>query len=724
MTRRKVSLDGSWDRYVGGRRVELVQVPGSFRPTGVFQLRRNFPWKETAPGFLVIEGVAARASFFINGSLIGEAEAWAPYEFEIPRELLRDENEIVVEVADITSSFGPMPGRRFDGFVRSLHIERRPETYIDQVRFRDVVAGDLGHAVCEVEVKLSRPGKVEAALERNGRRVAGGSGHSSEILKFEVASPALWSPGQPALYTLRVTTAEGNPDVYEEKVGFRKLEIRGSDFYLNGERLLLKGVCRHEFMTEFGYAPPEHEVRRELALIRHAGFNFVRLVHSPQSPAISRLAAEVGLLVTEEPGTCFHDLGDETVAGPALEALRRLVLRDRNVPSILGWLIYNECHANTAYACRAAALCRELDPDGLVSFADCFGPVEPIEEMVKAANLSFYGFNLYRYDLEPYRKRLRCFPDKPLVFTEWGGRVGQGNARELESLCEFFVKHSRLGEPMRLAGTAFWAWADYEEFSRQPPAAIEGWTIEGLVDKRRRPKADLLQLSMMNFEMDQPAVRGEPRIEVLLRRPEVPEPWQPLLLSARDQAGLRDQVAALRAGYQGREPRFGRHLVDGILFDASAGPLLLGGGETEIVIPVGRRVRGIAVLGHVAFKGGYPYSTFFSAHHGKGDIEAPFGSIASEYVFEFETGLETQRLEHGIHLLRSNAICRWWLTELHAPEIVPALEAVVDPSYEILRVNLWKQLWPAARHLREIRWRLADKGSLQGMYAVSLLEGT
>jgi len=728
MSRKHLSLNGTWRRSIAGHTLDFVDVPGSYRPVGQFLLERKFDWKgETAgPLFLITDGVASRARFSINGRKIGQAKAWVPYQFEIPTGTLQAENHIKVEMEDLSTQFGPMPGRRFDAVMRSLVIEQRPPVFIEEVRFHAVLNDELDRAMCEVKVKTSAPVSLDLLLiERPGGRVViRTDGPSGSPLKFEVIFPKLWSPEQPALYDLRVAVSGEGGDVHEEPVGFRKIEIRERDFYLNNRRILLKGVCRHEFMTGFGYTPPEAEIRRELAQIRHLGFNYIRLVHSPHAHAVARLAAEVGILISEEPGTCFHDLGDETVVGPALESLRRLVLRDRNLPSILAWFIYNECHAHDGYAIRAAAICRELNPGCLISFADCFGPFDAIKQMVKAADLSFYGVNVYNFFPAEYLRRMEALPDKPVVFTEWGGWVGQGNPRALESLCRFFIKHSCLGEKHRLAGTAFWAWADYEEYSRDLPAAIEGWTIEGLVDKERKPKADLLALCLMSFEMDHPTPPVEPRIEILLQRPASSGSWRPLPLVqiGGDQAALEQEVAGLHRHYGGKAPRFGRHLIDGIEFDAAGSPLLLGQSRNEMVIPVGKKIREVAILGHIAFKNGYPASGVISAHHGAGESEVILGSPASDYLFDFEDGPEIQPLNHGVHLLRANQICRWWKTGIQAPEIAAALQCTIHPSYEILQINLWRRSWASTRFLREIRWRLKDTGSLQALYAVSVLE--
>jgi len=534
-------------------------------------------------------------------------------------------------------------------------------------------------------------------------------------------------------------TLPGDPP-QSEQVGFRKLETRAHDFYLNNQRLLLKGICRHEFTHASGYSPTEAEIRRELGMIRHAGFNYIRLVHSPQSPRVCRIAAELGILVSEEPGTCFHDLSDPDIYAPAFEALQRTVRRDRNVPSILAWLIYNECEPDNAYALRAAKVCRQLNPGCLLGMADCTGKNDKLKEMVAAADLSFYGVNVYTHSAREFVVRMEALNDKPLVITEWGGYVGQGNARVLQTQCDCFVLYAQEHRKNRIAGCAFWAWADYEERSRAGAAAIRGVTIEGLVDREGRPKPDLQQLSMMCFDMGREPYVEMPKIEILAERPRRPETWQPVDLSGAsgDQATLEKAIDELRKNrlvYSPWDlplepalppyPRFGKLLIDGIEMHcrdtlAPAAPLLLGRGRQEALIPVNAKIRAIAVLGHVALVGGYPASDVMSVHHRDAEPARAAGQPAAQYEFLFTDGSVVQPLRHGIEILRHNDICRWWSPRPRAPETRPALRCVLNESYEILRLDLWELRLKEPRQLAAIRWSLLDTEAILAAYAVSV----
>ncbi len=736
LAQNRFPLHGAWKRSVSGRAIDYVPVPGSYTTIGECTLEFTFstPWADTGTDriFLCTEGVISSAEFTLNGKVLGIAGPWVPYRFEIPTSLLQANNTITARVRDLLERFGPMPGRRNDGgLVRDLYLERRPKAFIETFTFRTVLTESCDAADCTVQAEINGVTKSPVSVslvERDTQRVvAQVQAPAGQPITFQVPNPRLWSPELPNLYTISVRLDGKEPDEVQDLVGFRRIEVRGQDFFLNNKRLLLKGICRHEFTSRHGYCPPLDEVRRELALIRHSGFNYVRLVHSPQAACVPRLAAELGLLVSEEPGTCWHDLDDPTLSEPAFETLRRTVLRDRNVPSILAWHIYNECAPNVAFAKRTAALCRELDPGALLSFADCTGQDDKVKEMVAAANLSYYGVNQYSIFGGDYWNRMKKYTDKPLLFTEWGGCLLQGNPRQLQEVIDTFVRHAQPNATPRVAGCTFWAWADYEEYSRGGPAAPDGWTVEGLLDERAKPRIDLQMLSMMCYNMDYPEPIHLPKVEILTRMAQRKEAWQPVPLDAvaGDQAPLEAEVAKLRSKFQFRMPAAGLQIVAGIPFamrgtDGLA-PLLLGAGREELVIPVNRKIRGIAVLGHVAMscgqnclKGVYPSAGYWA------DMKRTLGQEASHYDFVFEDGTVGQPLQHGIQILRSNNINSWWKMAPRAPETTPGLQVELNPAFEVMRFDVWEQTFDKPRVLREIRWRLTDPTSIQALLALSV----
>jgi len=750
-TTTRLDLGGRWSRLLDGTQIDYVSVPGSYAPVGSCTLERFFDcgWTGRQRVRLVLEGVLASATITLNGQVLGRAGSWAIYDFAVPPGLLRAQgNHLQLEVIDLLEAFGPVPGRRWDGgLIRPIYLEWLPETALRGILFRAGLSADLTTAHSSVQVDLDGPGSPAVGITvheaASGALVASGTATAGQPFTFTVERPALWSPEHPALYTIAALLPTQPGQAIVEEVGYRRITSNGADVFLNGRRLLLKGVCRHEFTHAHGYCPPEPAVRRELARIKHAGFNYIRLVHSPQDGMVCRIAAQLGLLVSEEPGTCWHDLANDQIAAPAVECLRRTILRDRNVPSILAWFIYNECNPNIAYAVRIAAMCRELDPDCCLSMADCSGQDQMLIDMAKAADLTFFGINVYA-TRKSFIERMRVLTGRPLVITEWSGFLGQGNARQLTDFCDLFVRHSRLDEPQRLIGGSIWVWADYEEHSRPSPASIQGWTVEGLVHADGRPKPDLQILSQMCFDMDHPAVRERPPVEVLAQAPRRPENWLPVQLGpvVADQEALvarADQARRIRDmdnwqtvpgdhdGYAFTPPwpRLGAQLIDGIEFQCSdvqvpGYGLLLGRERPTVTIPVGRRVRAVAVLGQVFIGGGYPGPA--PAIWATTEPARTRGAPAAHYQFTFASGTIDQPLRHGIEVLRHNDICRWWTPMPRGAALRPALRSVIDSRYEVLRLDLWERAF-TSDVLSSITWTLNDPEALLLICGISVLEG-
>ena len=748
-----IDLSGSWKRLLDGEQIDSVSVPGSYRPVAECLLEHEFTssWNvaEKERIFLVTEGVLSTAEFSLNDKAIGKAGPWCTYRFELPPGLLQKRNTLQALVRDITEPFGPMPGRRFDGgLARPLWIERRPETFLADMHFTYELDHDLKKASCQVTVDTDGPDRPEVLISlsevSNSRTVQEARVTPGEPFKFTLDRPSLWSPDAPNRYRLVAQIQGDESELLSEEVGFRRITVDDHDFYLNGKRLLLKGVCRHEFTNKSGYSPSHDEIYGELEAIKRAGFNYVRLVHSPHSRDVCRIAAHLGLFVSEEPGTCFHNLADPAIADPAIESLRRTILRDRNVPSIFAWLIYNECDPNNEFAVRAASVCRELDPGCLVSMADCSRRDDEIRSMVQAADLSFYGINIYTYWPADYSTRYAVLDDRPFVITEWGGVFSQGNLRLLGNHCDNHVHHASEGESLRMAGCSFWAWADYEEFTRPRPAAVDGWTVEGLVSADGMPRPDLDVLSRMCREMDETAAPERPKVEILLVRDRKDETWQTVPLDSieGDQSMVESMVDEMRLGYRRYDPRnsaidaraplvprIDALVADGIRFECrdiggSSSPLLLGAGREEALIPVDAEVSSVAVLGHTALKGGYPSSSVYSVHHRDAERPIRLAEPAAEYELLFEDGSVTVSLRHGLEILRSNDICRWWTTAPRTPYTRPALRCVVDPSYEVLRIDLWEKELERNARLKAIRWRLVDRDAVLAMYALSVKTST
>ncbi|MCA9969389.1 MAG: hypothetical protein KC425_04190, partial [Anaerolineales bacterium] len=256
-----------------------------------------------------------------------------------------------------------------------------------------------------------------------------------------VPNPAPWSPDRPALYTLtaRLLCQDALSDEVAERIGFRSFHFpAGGPFYLNGERLLLRGTHRHEDWAGHGSAVPDALSRREMAQIKAAGFNFVRLGHYPQADAVLDACDELGLIVWEELPWCRGGVGGERFKAQARAMLREMVQQHVNRPSIIFWGLGNELdweseHPDThdddvyAFLRELQALTRALDPSRLTALRR----YDRGADVVDVYSPSIWS-GWYRGRYEAYETVLRAalarFPR--LIHAEWGGdsHVGRHNS--------------------------------------------------------------------------------------------------------------------------------------------------------------------------------------------------------------------------------------------------------------------------------------------------------
>lgn len=178
-----------------------------------------------------------------------------------------------------------------------------------------------------------------------------------------------WNAEQPELYglTVRLHRADGTvADTSYHRVGFRDVEIVGRDLLVNGERVFVRGVNRHDFHPLTGRTVSYDDMRADLVVLKRFGFNAIRTAHYPNDPALYDLADELGLYVVDEADIESHDHAHEIADDPRylnafVDRVSRMVLRDRNHPSIIIWSLGNESDYGANHD-AAAGWVRRHDP--------------------------------------------------------------------------------------------------------------------------------------------------------------------------------------------------------------------------------------------------------------------------------------------------------------------------------------------------------------------------
>ena len=384
--------------------------------------------------------------------------------------------------------------------------------------------------------------------------------HTIESEKFTiellpVANPQRWSPDNPALYSLTAQlTCQGTIyDEVVERIGFRTFDFpEGGPFYLNGERLLLRGTHRHEDWAGRGSAVPHAWSRRELKQIKAAGFNFIRLGHYPQADAVLDACDELGLIVWEELPWCRGGVGGELFKDQARTMFREMTAQHFNRPSIIFWGLGNELDWESEHP--------HTDDDDVYNFLTELHELSHQLDSSRLTALRRYdrGGNIvdvyspsiwsgwYRGRYEDYEAVLRDAMNRfpRLLHAEWGGdcHVGRhnsgphlrrqianhtsheenpgvalstaGEARaSLDSdwsesyMLDLMEWHLQVQNSLpNLAGTAQWVFKDFGTPLR-PENPIPYVNQKGLVDRSGRPK-DVYYL-FQAYQTDTPVCRIE-----------------------------------------------------------------------------------------------------------------------------------------------------------------------------------------------------------------------
>jgi beta-galactosidase len=389
--------------------------PPDQNPTGCYRRTFEIPasWLERDMR-LIFESVDSAFHVWINGREIGYSEdSRLPSEFHITPFLRPGRNLIAVRVLRYCSGtyLEDQDYWQMSGIQRSVWIAARPTVHIRDFRIRTTFDADYTDAVLDATVYLEtrslppQPASTSKISEYKGLQAvvrlldAAGTviaespagnfpGQTSMYgepcekgaarFNLTIPAPHKWSPENPYLYTLLMllTDTEGKTiDVQRYRVGFRQIEIKNRQVLLNGRRLVVRGVDRHEFHPEHGRAVTDEDMRRDILLMKQLNFNAVRTSHYPNANRWYDLCDELGLCVVDEANLETHGVGgllslDPVWSGAYLDRATRMVLRDRNHPCICFWSLGNESMQGPNHAAMANWI-RSFDPTRPVQYEGC-----------------------------------------------------------------------------------------------------------------------------------------------------------------------------------------------------------------------------------------------------------------------------------------------------------------------------------------------------------------
>jgi beta-galactosidase len=365
--------------------------PAAWERVWVYRKRFDAPWlgRGGMRVFVDFEAAMTRATITLNGTEVADhLGGYLPFSVEITGVLRRHGN---VLAARLDSAFNlnvppdrpaPQPGTSVDywqpgGIYRDVRLRVVPPAFLADVFAKPVNV--LDPAARRVEVQVTVDAAWSGAAHVRVRLLDDGRPVSSARVPVTIDGPGqvtvtavlsgledvrLWDTECPALYTVTAELLTGDEHVHERRVriGFREARFELDGFYLNGRRVKLFGVNRHQFFPFAGGAMPARVQARDAEIMRRElNCTMVRCSHYPQAEAFFDACDELGLLAWEEaPGWGF--LGDDAWKALAYRDVGEMIVRDRNHPSIIIWgARLNETPNDTAFYTSTNELAHTLD---------------------------------------------------------------------------------------------------------------------------------------------------------------------------------------------------------------------------------------------------------------------------------------------------------------------------------------------------------------------------
>ena len=385
-----------WD---GHHELRPPEIPTDHNPVGSYVKYFDVPANmQGQPVYISFQGVESAFYVWLNGEFVGYSEdSFTPADFDLTPYLVDGENKLAVEVYQ-RSTGGWLEDQdfwRFSGIFRDVYLYTVPEIHVADLHVRPELDSTFTRGTLSVDLKLqgSAASKITAELvDRKGGHVQTAEAEKVDgkwSLTMPVEQPALWSAENPYLYKLFIqiyNEAGSLVEVVPQKIGFRRFELVNKVMHLNGERIVFKGVNRHEFNPRHGRAITKEDMIWDIKTLKRHNINAVRTSHYPNQTYWYELCDEYGVYVIDEMNLETHGSWQKMGAiepswnipgnKPEWEAIVMdraisMVERDKNHPSILIWSCGNESYAGEVIL-NVSKYFKKVDPSRLVHYEGVF----------------------------------------------------------------------------------------------------------------------------------------------------------------------------------------------------------------------------------------------------------------------------------------------------------------------------------------------------------------
>jgi len=364
-------------------------------PVGSYRRQFEVPSEWAGQRVLLhFAGVSSAMYVWVNGQRVGfSKDSRDPAEFDITEQIKKEKNLLAIEVYHFSDSsyLEDQDMWRLSGIFRDVFLYTTPDVSL----WDFCLYSELDAALTNASVALSYTLRNTLSNSANGLRLRlslrdpegnlAGSPLDEPVSAttafsegrfthaINVSHPQLWTCETPTVYSALVELLRDGKVIETRRtdIGFRKVEMRDQQFFVNGRSVKIKGVNRHEFDPDNGYTTTRDLMTKDLRLMKQANVNFVRTSHYPNDPRWYELCNRLGMFVLDEANLETHGLSyhkrvlpaDSDLWRPAcVDRMRRMVVRDRNNPCVVIWSLGNEAgYGNVFFSMREAA--RAADPE-------------------------------------------------------------------------------------------------------------------------------------------------------------------------------------------------------------------------------------------------------------------------------------------------------------------------------------------------------------------------
>ena len=461
-------------------------------------------WKDKKV-FITFDAVAHEAEVYVNGvSVAKHSCGYTAFTADISEYLKFGEKNVIAVKCDSRESLNVPPFgfvidyMTYGGIYREVHLDVKEKDHI-----KDVFVSAGADKTVTVKTDIEGEGELVCVINDIASGEVVFAGPCEKDAKIKVEEAELWTLDDPKLYELTMTLRNGGrEDTFTVRFGFRDAVFKTDGFYLNGVKIKLRGLNRHQCWPYVGYAMPKSMQRMDADILKNElGLNAVRTSHYPQSHHFIDRCDEIGLLVfTEIPG--WQNIGDEAWKEQAVINTREMVTQYRNHPSIILWGVrINESVDCDELYIRTNKEAHDLDPTRQTSGVRYLKKSSLLEDV--------YAFNDFSHNGKTagceQKKNVTSDMTKPYFISEYNGHMFPTKAFDSElHRQEHALRHCNVLDSVMgnedILGSFGWCMFDYN--THKDFGSGDRVCYHGVTDMFRNPKLAAYAYASQNKDIE------------------------------------------------------------------------------------------------------------------------------------------------------------------------------------------------------------------------------